>query len=162
MKMRGNFVIYFLVWISLFVLLVFGFNRWHQANFSVQSKTVVNHTEKTLILSPGRDNHFRLKALVNGVEMTFLVDTGASKVAIPESLAKQANLIKRYPIVVSTANGKTQGFLTRIKLLQLGAMNLHNISAIIMPQESGIPLLGMSALSKLTFKYQGQQLILKQ
>jgi aspartyl protease family protein len=97
------------------------------------------------------DSHFRIKGSINGIATTFLVDTGATSVAVSESLAEEAGL-ERYSQVQSiTANGIGIGYLTKIESLIIGTIEMHDVRAIIIPdlgREDG--LLGMNVLNKFT------------
>lgn len=151
MKKSAN-VFFVLIWVGLFILLVYGFNRWHHQNQGGITHEHVTDAKRTVVLQAGRDHHFRLKGYINGIKVSFLVDTGASKVAVPLSVAKKAGLSQLYPVSIKTAGGDTTGYLTRINKLKMGAIELHNVSALIMKQNTGSVLLGMSALKKLEMK----------
>lgn len=161
MKQQPANLLFVLVWVCLFVLLVYGFNRWHQHNQGGIAYQSTSSTSDTVVLKAGRDHHFRLKGKVNGVPVRFLVDTGASKVALPVTIAKKAGLKKQYPVTIKTADGLTTGYLTRIQTLTVGSIVLYNVSALIMNQKSGTVLLGMSALKKLELKQEEGTLSLR-
>ena len=95
------------------------------------------------------DHHFRIKGKVNNVPITFLVDTGATSIAISEKLARQAKLPRYAPIHIQTANGMTIGYMTRIKELRFNSIVLKNVRAVISPNlETSSSLLGMNVLKK--------------
>ncbi len=71
------------------------------------------------LLSNGQ-GHFVLDGAINGQVVHFMLDTGATDVAIPESLAKDLNLQRGSPVMLSTANGRTEGYRTRLDTLQVG------------------------------------------
>ena len=95
--------------------------------------------------------------------MTFLLDTGATDVVVPEDLATKLQLQKGPSHLASTANGRIRVYSTTIEHLQLGSIELRNVRASINPGMNGQGvLLGMSALSAVDFRQQNGQLILRQ
>lgn len=83
--------------------------------------------------------------------------------AIPEALASKLGLERGAPVMLSTANGRTQGYRTRLEQLQLGDILLRNVRALVVPGLDGEQvLLGMSALKQLEFTQRGGTLLLRQ
>jgi len=93
--------------------------------------------------------------------VVFLLDTGATFVAVPQQLASQLQLKKGHAISISTANGRSKGYITRLKTLSIGQIQLYNIKAIITPNLEEI-LLGMSALKQLEFTQRANELTIRQ
>ncbi|MFO8212242.1 TIGR02281 family clan AA aspartic protease, partial [Pseudomonas aeruginosa] len=101
--------------------------------------------------------------LIDGAPATFLLDTGASAVAVPEALALRLQLQRGAPIDLDTANGRTRGWRTRLQRLELGDILLKDVPAIIAPGMGGNEvLLGMSALRQLEFSQRDGTLVLRQ
>lgn len=114
-------------------------------------------------LERNRQGHYLAEGRINGQPVTFLLDTGATFVAVPATLAERLNLPRGRPMMVNTANGLTESWSTRIVTLQLGDIQLRDVSAGIVPGILGDEvLLGMSALKQLDFSQQGGELILRQ
>lgn len=148
---------FLMAWIILFVVMYLSFSY-----FSKQESTVHFVSTSEFVLNADSEGHYRIKGKINGVGVLFLVDTGATSVAVPQKLAEQLNLKGRYPITVSTANGEVTGFLTRIPELSFGEFVLKDIKAIIIPNsDDDTVLLGMNVLSQFNIVQQGKQLILK-
>ncbi|HAT9304438.1 TPA: TIGR02281 family clan AA aspartic protease, partial [Legionella pneumophila subsp. pneumophila] len=106
--------------------------------------------------------HYWIKGKINEYPVEFLVDTGATLVAIPQGLAKDLKITGRYPVTIETANGKVTGFLTRLQHLSFGEFHLQNVKAVIIPEnDDNTVLLGMNVLSQFHMIQQGKQLILK-
>jgi len=100
---------------------------------------------------------------INGQVVHFMLDTGATDVAIPEALAHELSLERGSPVLLSTANGRTEGYRTRLTSLQLGDIRLQNVRAIVVPGLDGATvLLGMSALQQLEFTQRGGTMLLRQ
>ena len=67
---------------------------------------------------------------INNVPVEFLLDTGATDVAVPMDLARQLVLPKGEAVTLNTANGRALGYRTRIDRLQLGAIVLRDVRAV--------------------------------
>ncbi|MFO7705849.1 MAG: TIGR02281 family clan AA aspartic protease [Halopseudomonas sp.] len=114
-------------------------------------------------LLSNRQGHYLLNGQINGQDVTFLLDTGATFVAIPASVAQRLQLPQGRRFQVNTANGTADSFATTIERLQLGDIELRDVAAGIVPGMGGADiLLGMSALQQLEFSQQGGELILRQ
>lgn len=100
-----------------------------------------------ITISRDHDGHFRLKGSVNGNPVTFLLDTGATSVAVSNELAKLAGLKHKAELITETANGSGVGYFTVIDMIMLGPVELRQVSAIIVPNmDSDQALLGMNVL----------------
>jgi len=125
----------------------------------VSSVNSDGHTE--IILKRNRAGHYVSSGTINYKSVVFLLDTGATNVAVPQQMADYLGLKPGRQITISTANGNTIGYQTHIDHLSIGDIQLQNIRAIITPNLNDI-LLGMSALKQLEFTQRGNQLIIRQ
>ncbi len=99
--------------------------------------------------------HFTGNLSINGASLKYLVDTGASTVAMNSGDAKFAKIDyeKGEKAQASTANGMVEVYVVKINTLKIGTIILNNVEATV--HEGGAPdvvLLGMSALNKLDMK----------
>lgn len=99
--------------------------------------------------------HFTGNLSINGVSLKYLVDTGASTVALNSGDAKFAKIDyeKGEKVSVNTANGTVMAYLVNVNTLKIGTITLNNVDVIV--NEGGSPamvLLGMSALNKLDMR----------
>ena len=99
--------------------------------------------------------HFKGNLNINGASLKYLVDTGATVVAMNSGDAKFAKIDyeKGEKVPVSTANGVTTAYLVKLNTLKIGNITLNNVEAVV--NEGGSPdivLLGMSALNRLDMK----------
>lgn len=118
--------------------------------------------ERTVILERNRFGHYVSSGTINGESVTFLLDTGATDVAIPQSLEKKLQLKRGRSIYINTANGTSNAYTTQLDSLSIGAIQLRNIDATIAPNMKGDEvLLGMSVLKQLDFAQRGNQLELR-
>jgi aspartyl protease family protein len=99
--------------------------------------------------------HFTGNLSINGASLKYLVDTGATTVAMNSGDAKFAKIDyeKGEKVPVNTANGVVTAYLVKLNTLKIGTIILNNVDAVV--NEGGSPevvLLGMSALNKLDMK----------
>jgi aspartyl protease family protein len=156
-------------WISW--LLVLGLLYWFfEGQISLQinpNQQLLSHTgnsgEKVTILKRNKAGHYVGTALFNGIAMEFMLDTGATVVAVSEQAAQKLGMPKGQRYQVSTANGTTVAYDSQLASLQLGDIVLTNIRASVTPGLHGTEiLLGMSALKQLEFTQQQDELKLIQ
>jgi len=125
-------------------------------NQQVQSTRTDGGVE--VVLDADRQGHFVASGAINGREVTFLVDTGATLVSIPEGLADDMGLIKEAKIGLETAAGPVTGWLTRLEEVRLGDIVQRDVRAAISPGRSDTVLLGMSFLRELELSQRDDQL----
>lgn len=156
----------FIAWIIIFAMLIWFFGvleknkRNPNQNVSTQ---VLSSGEKEVVLESGTYGHYITTGKINNTEVTFLVDTGASYVSVPESVAKKVGLKKGAEMLVTTANGTVSVYATTLEEVSIGEIKLHNIKADINPHMDGDEiLLGMSFLRDLSITHKGDQLTIRQ
>jgi aspartyl protease family protein len=111
-------------------------------------------------LKRAADGHFHWPGRVNGVAVTFLVDTGATSTTLPLALAQQAGLALEGSIRSSTAGGEVQGRLARADVALQGGVVAERLRVAVLPQLEA-PLLGMDVISKLRLSQAGGVLTLE-
>ena len=103
--------------------------------------------QQALVLRSDRYGQYALRGEVNGQEVEFLVDTGASGISIPDSVARQLGLQRGKRFQVSTANGIATVYRTELDSISAGPLLRRNVDAHINPNMGGnTALLGMSFL----------------
>ena len=117
------------------------------------------------IRADGRGHHVA-EVLVNNRRITGLIDTGATVVAINESMARQAGIRVApadYIYQVSTANGEAKAARATIREMRIGTIRVSNVDAIVMEDRAlGTMLVGMSFLSRLrSFSIERGELVMK-
>lgn len=142
------------------------FNRWLAHEGNPNEHLQVQYTtqgQPQVILQANRQHHYVFTGKINGVDVDFMLDTGATSVSVPASIAQKLQLVAAYPQEAVTAGGVITVYATRIGSLEIGPITLHNIRAHINPQmHSRQVLLGMSALQELEFSQRNGQMILRQ
>jgi aspartyl protease family protein len=111
--------------------------------------------------------HFQAEARVDGRRMDFLVDTGASVVAIPEREAARLSIRpfrRDYTVQMKTANGTVMAAPTQLRMVEVGGIIVRDVPAVVMPDAAlGENLLGMSFLSRLRrFEVADGRLVMEQ
>jgi aspartyl protease family protein len=130
--------------------------RQHNPNQAVQTLG-----DGSAVLERNRSGHYVASGEINGVPVTFLLDTGASDVALSTRLARQLRLPQGVPVTLVTANGQTLGYRTRLDSVRLGGIVLHDVAATFSDGvEADTVLLGMSFLKRLDFSQREGKLIL--
>jgi len=162
-KIGKSFV--WLAWILALAILVYIFqgvlDKQYNPNTNLASS--INGKGKTEVhLQQNRQGHYLAQGTINGRSVTFLLDTGATQVSIPQHLAQAFNLPRYGTYRVQTANGTVNAIETKIEQLTIGNILLNNVAAHINPgMKSNEILLGMSALKRVEFSQKGKQLTLK-
>lgn len=153
-------------WLILLLMLVLYFTQQQeqQNNPNHDPQGYREGDFNKLVLQANRYNHFVVTGEVNGKKATFLLDTGATVVAVPEKMAAKFGLKKGIRGYSQTANGESISYSTRIATLQLGDIQLYDVPASISPGMNGLDeiLLGMSALSQIEFSQRNGELTLTQ
>ncbi len=113
-----------------------------------------------------RGGHFFAEAEVEGKKVMFMVDTGASVVALSRADARRIGLSpaeRDFTQVMSTANGLARGAPVTLDSLAIGPIDVRYVEATVVEGDMQISLLGMSFLNRLKgYQVDGDALILKQ
>lgn len=118
---------------------------------------------REITLQRNRYGHYHATGTINGQPVEFMLDTGASDVSIPDSVAQRVGLQRGVPRSYETANGIITAYATRLDSVGLGELELHQVRASINPHMEGETiLLGMSVLKQLEFTQRGDTLIIRQ
>jgi|AntDeeMinimDraft_5_1070356.scaffolds.fasta_scaffold00117_9 aspartyl protease family protein len=157
------FLFFVMFWVALLGVASIFFGSWqsHQQN---PNQDLVSHKSSGVIeieLEANRQGHYVANGQINNKAVTFFLDTGATSVSVPESIAMQAGLEKEYRARSQTAAGTVDVWGTTIETLKLGEITLHNVSATINPAtDMDVVLLGMSALGQVDFSQRSGTLTL--
>lgn len=119
----------------------------------------------SVTLTADSRGHFAARVLVNGVSAPFLIDTGASVVTLPGSLARRANidLERATPVTLSTANGRARGYRVVLNTVSLDGLVANLVEAVVIEDDKlPLALLGMSFLNRMNMRREGDLLILHQ
>lgn len=154
-RSRGFSILYLCIWLLLVAVVWYLVDR-------VQHPNTLEHIgqQQVVNLKRGPDGHYSAEALINGERVRVLVDTGATGVAISQSVADRLGLRSQQAINTRTANGNAVSYLVRLKTVQLGGIVAHDVAATITPGLEGDALLGMSFLGRMDVRlYKGTMTI---
>ena len=106
--------------------------------------------------------HFLADGVVNGRPVRFVVDTGATAVALPASYAKRLGIdyLGGSRIVARTAGGPVRVYRVSLDSVRVGAIDLRGVEAVVVEHGLDIPLLGMTFLNRVNMRREGSTLSL--
>jgi clan AA aspartic protease (TIGR02281 family) len=105
----------------------------------------------TLTLRARADGHVFLTAAVNGAQIPFIVDTGATLVSLTHADALKAGVADalNYTIPINIANGVTKAAPVMLRQIRIGGLVVDNVEGMVVQGEGGLSLLGQSFLRRL-------------
>jgi aspartyl protease family protein len=113
----------------------------------------------------GRGGHFHLTALLNGTEVRFVVDTGATSVALAPEDARRIGIDTdrlAYTGIAVTANGRVPTAQVTIRDFAIGDIADRNVRAVVIDGDLSVSLLGMSYLRRFArVSFEGDMLVLE-
>jgi aspartyl protease family protein len=141
-----------------------GKRRTLEVGFGSQPSGVLETQAEAVITADGR-GHFLASGMVNSHPVRFLVDTGASAVVLPRSIATSAGVVLAgaKTVVIGTANGNARASKVLLNTIRVGNVSLNLVEAIVLDDaQLKVPLLGMSFLKRTNMKNEGDRLTLSQ
>ncbi len=129
----------------------------------VVSSEAATQAGQTINLTADPGGHFTTIGTVNGATMRFLVDTGASFISLGASDARRANidLNKAQPGMSMTANGPVPVWRVKLNTVKVGDVTLNDVDAAVHNIDLPVVLLGMSFLSRMEMKRDGETMTLR-
>jgi aspartyl protease family protein len=116
-----------------------------------------------VVLTADPSGHFLPDGQINGKTVKFMVDTGATTIALGAAEARRINL--KYdqgrPVRMSTANGISTGYLIRLESVRVGDVVAYDVDAVISPQSMPFVLLGNSFLNRFQMQKTNDQMTLE-
>ena len=151
-----------IAWLLIFGGLYWFFSAWDARESNPNTDRVLRLSESEVVLERNRGGHYVAEGEINGKPVTFLVDTGATQIALSRELAHKLNLDLDSRVTLQTANGIASGHATRLDSVRLGPIVMRNVGAVVTNGiDDDVVLLGMSFLQRLEFTQAGGKLILK-
>jgi aspartyl protease family protein len=155
-----------LAWVVLLALGVAYFSgvldKQYNPNQSLETR-VTEGGVREVVLQRNKFGHYVTSGAINGKSVTFILDTGATGVAIPDPVANYLGLQRGSAVRAQTANGVATGYTAQLDQVSVGAIELHDVPAVITPGlQTDEILLGMSFLQHIEFTQRGDTLILRQ
>ena len=119
--------------------------------------------EPTVHLTADARGAFSTAGYVNGSATTFIVDTGATSVAISAEDATRAGIdfkAKGRRVAIATAAGSSQGWAVTLDKVRVGNITLYQVPGVVVEHGLPVSLLGMSFLSRIDMQRTGQTMTL--
>lgn len=113
---------------------------------------------ESVTLTADLAGHFSADGQVNGRNARFLVDTGATVIALPSVDARRfgVDYEKGQKVLMRTANGTGTGYLVKLDSVAVGSVTLYGVEAVVIEGAGlAMPLLGMSFLNRMDMKREG-------
>ena len=121
---------------------------------------------RTVTLRSDSRGHFQVDARVDGRRVDFMVDTGASVIALRESSAARLGIHptpRDYTAKAHTANGVAKAARVQLQRVDIDGITVRDVEAFVMPDDAlGTNLLGMSFLSRVKWAHDKGRLVLEQ
>jgi aspartyl protease family protein len=115
-----------------------------------------------VVLGADPAGHFFTEGMINGTPVRFVVDTGATLIALPGRDADRLGIDYRKGTrgTVSTANGPATVYQVKFDRVKLGGIELTSVDGVVIEQGLDIALLGMSFLNRVDMRREGQTMTL--
>jgi len=115
-----------------------------------------------IVLVAGTGGHFMTAGQINGKAVQFMVDTGATSVAMGAQDAERTGINFRVgqPVMMSTANGSVQGYRIKLDSVRIGDVEVFGVDAVVTPQSMPYMLLGNSFLTRFQMLRENDQMTL--
>lgn len=116
-----------------------------------------------IVLPAGSGGHFTTQGTINGRAVTFMLDTGATTVALSAADAERIGLAYKNgtPVQVNTANGAVVGYRVQLDSVRVGDVGVSGVDAVVSPQSMPYVLLGNSFINRFSMRRDSDQMVLE-
>ena len=110
--------------------------------------------DTTIVLPMGPGGHFNAAGAINGKPVNFMVDTGATTIALSQAEANRIGLDwkRGRPGMSSTANGPVPVYAVNLTAVRVGTVEIANVAAVVLPSDMPVVLLGNSFLNRFNMR----------
>jgi aspartyl protease family protein len=118
---------------------------------------------RQIVLASGPGGHFIASGSINGQATQFLVDTGATNIALAQAEAERLGLKFRAGrrVMTQTANGTVPAHLMQLDVVRIGDVTVRNVDAIVVPGQMSHVLLGNSFLARFQMRRENDLMTLE-
>lgn len=116
-----------------------------------------------IVLTAGSGGHFVTQGAINGQAVQFMVDTGATTVALGASDAERIGIdYKSAPMGrSSTANGMVSVWRVKLGVVRVGEVEVRDVDGLVLPVSMPYVLLGNSFLTRFQMKRENDVMVLE-
>lgn len=149
-----------LAWVAIFagLFVIFSFRPeismvWNRVKADFAGTANQSVSSESVILTRRDDGHFWAQVQVNGRDIDFMVDSGATTTAVSRDVANEAGIEvddSGYPVVISTANGRIMAKRATASSVELGPIKLTDHAMTVSDSLGETNLLGMNFLDSLS------------
>lgn len=149
-------------WIVGLGLLVAAFGGWLERAAQPALSIREGQGVSEVVLRRNAAGHYVAPGRINGERVRFLIDTGATEIALSRALAERLGLRLGPGALTRTANGTVGVWTTRLDRIELGVLHARDMPAVVLPQMPGEEvLLGMRFLRQVELVQRGDTLRLR-
>ena len=126
-------------------------------------KPLADNGNTRIVLPAGSGGHFMTQGAINGRTVTFMLDTGATSVALSAADAERIGLVYKNgaPVQISTANGVTTAYRVRLDSVRVGDVEVTGVDAVVSPQSMPYVLLGNSFINRFSMRRDSDRMVLE-
>lgn len=116
-----------------------------------------------IVLPADSRGHFMTQGAINGRSVNFMLDTGATSVALSLADAQRIGLdyAKGQPVQINTANGVTGGWRVKLSSVRVGDVEVYDVDAVVSQQPMPFVLLGNSFIGRFSMRRDADQMVLE-
>jgi aspartyl protease family protein len=157
----GNTQLIAVGWVLLLGAMFWFFLDWSERE-SNPNRNLKAAASAEIVLARSRDGHYYVDGEINGRRVNFMLDTGATQIALSRALASELGLKLGAAITLQTAAGPAAGYAARLTSVRVGAIEISDLGAVVSDgMRDPTVLLGMNFLRRLEMTQRGDQLTLR-
>lgn len=145
-----------IIWVVIFTLVYQYFDSQQKPKIAIAKEG----TRGEIVIPRSSDGHYYVQGSINGFPVDFMIDTGASVVAISNELSRAANLPAGVPANFSTAGGMVSGEIVSGQTVEAGGIRVEGLSVSV-GLHGKTALLGQNFLRKVDVIQSNDTLILR-
>ena len=160
----GTAVQHAAIWVLIFLGATIAYGFKDQLTSQLYPDTAQSLNDRTIALRRADDGHFYARVRVNGTEIRFMVDTGATNLVLSQQDARRAGFSLdslSFVLPTNTANGRIYGAGVVLERVELGGFVDTDVRAMVNGGRMNNSLLGMTYLDRFrSFSVEGDRLLL--